>query len=483
MHPSTPNTPDTPNDPNTPDAPSTPSTPTDPARAWTEHVVWWHVYPLGFGGADTTGADRSPAPRLLDLVPWLDHLLALGANGLALGPVFASSTHGYDTIDWFTVDPRLGTDDDLATLIDAAHAKGVRVMLDGVFNHVGPEFPALREARADPSSPAASLFRRDEQGELATFEGHGGLIALDHSSPEVVRTVADVLVHWAERGADAWRLDAAYAVPSSFWAQVLPPLRERHPDVWVVGEVLHGDYVAAVREGGLDSVTQYELWQGTWHSLQDVNLHELAWALTRHDEFLDAFVPLTFVGNHDVTRIASQIDDERHHAHAVVLLFVLGGVPSVYYGDELGLRAVKEERVGGDDAVRPAFPRWSGDDVVSLVAGADPAVLALHQELVGLRRRHPWLHSARTRTVSVANESLVLEVRGAGAGSGPDSDSGSGSGSDEVLVVVLNLGDEPLRVADPAPAADGWVAGRDAGLDGDVLVVGAHGWAVVAPRR
>jgi cyclomaltodextrinase len=444
-------------------------TPTAPDRAWTEHVVWWHVYPLGFGGADTTGADRSPAPRLLDLVPWLDHLLALGANGLALGPVFASSTHGYDTIDWYRVDPRLGTDDDLVTLIDTAHAKGVRVMLDGVFNHVGPEFPALQEAQADPSSPAASLFRRDEQGGLATFEGHGGLIALDHSSPEVVRTVADVLVHWADRGADAWRLDAAYSVPSSFWAEVLPPLRERHPDVWVVGEVLHGDYAAAVRDGGLDSVTQYELWQGTWHAIQDVNLHELAWALTRHDEFLESFVPLTFVGNHDVTRIASQIDDDRHHAHALVLLFTLGGVPSVYYGDELGLRAVKEERVGGDDAVRPEFPRWSGDDVVSLVADADPAVLALHRELIGVRRRHPWLHRARTRAVSVTNESLVLEVRG--------------SAPDEVLVVALNLGEEPVRVADPAPAAEGWVAGRDAGLDGDVLVVGAHGWAVAAPRQ
>ncbi|TDT62538.1 alpha-amylase family glycosyl hydrolase [Frigoribacterium sp. PhB116] len=457
-------------------------TPTAPERAWTEHVIWWHVYPLGFGGADTTGADRSPQPRLLDLVPWLDHLLALGANGLALGPVFASSTHGYDTIDWLRVDPRLGTDDDLVTLIDAAHSKGVRVMLDGVFNHVGPEFPALQEARADSSSPAAALFRRDEHGELATFEGHGGLIALDHSSPEVVRLVSEVIVHWADRGADAWRLDAAYSVPSSFWAEVLPPLRESHPDVWVVGEVLHGDYAAAVRDGGLDSVTQYELWQGTWHGIQDVNLHELAWALTRHDEFLDEFAPLTFVGNHDVTRIASQIDDERHHAHAVVLLFTLGGVPSVYYGDELGLRAVKEERVGGDDAIRPAFPRWSGDDAVgtdagadavSLVAGADPAVLALHQEMVGVRRRHPWLHGARTRTVSVTNETLVLEVRGAAAGA---------DGADELLLVALNLGDEPLRVADPAPAADGWVAGRDAGLDGDVLVVGAHGWAVVAPR-
>ncbi|WP_256838144.1 alpha-amylase family glycosyl hydrolase [Ornithinimicrobium faecis] len=431
------------------------------ATSWTEHVVWWHVYPLGFVGADTTGADRSPAPRLLDLVPWLDHLLALGANGLALGPVFASSTHGYDTIDWFSVDPRLGTEADLVTLIETAHSKGIKVMLDGVFNHVGPEFPELVEARREPASAAAELFRRGSGTDaFATFEGHGGLIALDHASPEVARRVTDVLTYWSDRGADAWRLDAAYAVPSAFWATVLPPLRQRHPDVCVVGEVLHGDYVAAVRDGGLDSVTQYELWQGIWHAVDEVNFFELDWALTRHNEFLDAFVPFTFVGNHDVTRIASQIHDERHHAHAIVPLFLLGGTPSVYYGDEFGLRAVKEARVGGDDAVRPAFPPTPAE---APWTGAQD-VFPLHQQLIGVRRRNPWLHTARSRTVSVTNESLVLEVTGDGPG--------------EALIVALNLGDSELRVSDPAPGE--WLAGRDAGLDGPTLSVGPHGWAVVA---
>nr|BFF15934.1 hypothetical protein GCM10025699_72370 [Microbacterium flavescens] len=485
--------------------------------------------PLGFVGADTTGGDRTPAPRLLDLVPWLDHLLALGANGLALGPVFASSTHGYDTIDHVTIDPRLGTESDLVELIERAHEKGVRVMLDGVFNHVGPEFPALVEARADASSPAAALFRREDDGELATFEGHGGLIALDHSRPEVAELVIDVMTHWCDRGADAWRLDAAYAVPSEFWAQVLPTVRERHPDVAVVGEVLHGDYVAAVREGGLDSVTQYELWQGIWHGIDDANLHELAWALTRHDEFLDAFVPLTFVGNHDVTRIASQIADERHHDHATVLLFSLGGMPSVYYGDEYGLRGVKEARVGGDDAVRPAYPPAPVDGPGSGVPDARPDVFALHQLLIGVRRRHPWLHRARSRTLSVENGTLVLELTGgrdgavaggaagggAGAGGGADASggggasgggrasggggasgggSGAGGGADgadgQVLVVALNIGDGELRVPLGSTGAAGasgstpeFVAGRDAGFDGADLVVGAHGWAIAAPGR
>lgn len=434
---------------------------------WTEHVVWWHVYPLGFVGADTTGADRSPTSRLLNLVPWLDHLLALGANGLALGPVFSSSTHGYDTIDWFTIDPRHGTEADLITLIAAAHAKGIRVMLDGVFNHVGPEFPALLEAQRDPALPAAGLFRREADGNLATFEGHGGLIALDHDSPDVALMVTDVLLYWGARGADAWRLDAAYSVPPTFWATVLAPVREQHPDVYIVGEVLHGDYAATLRDGGLDSVTQYELWQGIWHALQDINLHELDWALGRHNSFLDHFVPLTFVGNHDVTRIASQIDDTRHHDHALVLLFTLGGSPSVYYGDELGLRAVKEEKFGGDDAIRPSYPPAPTDDTGIGVPGAVPDVLALHQLLIGVRRRHPWLHTARSRTVSVTNDTLILEM--------------TSEGVDEALIVALNLTDNELCVTDPAPGE--WVAGHDAGLDGDTLSVGPHGWAIVTTAR
>ncbi|MEO5744778.1 MAG: alpha-amylase family protein [Terracoccus sp.] len=422
---------------------------------WTEHVIWWHVYPLGALGADTTGADRSPQPRLRRLVPWLDHLIELGANGLALGPVFASSTHGYDTIDYLTVDPRLGTNDDLVHLVDEAHRRGIKVMLDGVFNHVGPQFPALVSAQHHPELPEAALFQHDSDGSLATFEGHGGLIALDHDSPLTADLVAQVMTHWLHLGIDAWRLDAAYSVPTPFWASVLPRVREQHPDVYVLGEVLHGDYTAIVAQATLDSVTQYELWQAIWHGLQSVNFHELAWALTRHNTFLESFVPYTFIGNHDVTRIASQIDDERHHAHATVLLFVLGGTPAVYYGDEAGLTGVKQERFGGDDAIRPALP----DDPAELIR-SNPAAFALYQQLIGLRRRLPWLHRATSTTTTIDNHQLVLEV----------------TSGDDLVVVALNIGDETLVVNGE------WEVLEAANSDSydRAARVGPHGWAVLA---
>jgi cyclomaltodextrinase len=443
---------------------------------WTEHVIWWHVYPLGFVGADTTGADTTGADdashhRLAHIESWLDYLVELGANGLALGPVFESRTHGYDTTDYFRVDPRLGDTADLEHLVAEAHARGIRVLLDGVFNHVGRDFEPLRiaEAAREVARPAVlaaedALFRRDGDGRLATFEGHDALVALDHGNPEVADLVASVMEFWLDRGVDAWRLDAAYTIPVSFWATVLPRVRSRHPDVLVVGEVLHGDYSAFVTEGTLDTVTQYELWQAVWHATNEVNFFELDWALQRHNEFLATFVPYTFVGNHDVTRIASQIDDERHRAHAMVLLFTLGGMPAVYYGDERGLRAVKEDRAGGDDAVRPAYPSDPSELETGDAAGHDAgaATFALHQLLIGLRRRHPWLVHATTSKLELTNATYVYAV----------------SDGTQRMVVALNVGDDELPVPADESSRTAVLAGEAVPRDGG-HVVPAHGWAVL----
>lgn len=423
---------------------------------WTKHVIWWHVYPLGFLGADTTGADREQAHRLPRLESWFDYLLALGANGLALGPVFRSSTHGYDTIDYFAVDPRLGTNADLEHLIETARSRGIRVMLDGVFNHVGREFAPLQAALADPAAPENALFRRGATGELEVFEGHGALVALDHGNPAVADLVASVMNHWLDRGIDGWRLDAAYSVPQAFWASVLPRVRARHPDAYILGEVLHGDYPAFVHDGGLDSVTQYELWQAIWHSIAEANFYELDWALIRHNRFLETFVPYTFVGNHDVSRIATQLPDRRHLPHALVLLFTLGGTPAVYYGDEHALEARKEERVGGDDAIRPSYPSTPE----GLRSGGEQ-VYALHQELIGLRRRHPWLHGATSTAIELTNTQYVYEVA---------------SGTDRI-VVALNLADDVLNVGTGAAALNTLAGSLERTAAG--AVVPPHGWAVL----
>jgi cyclomaltodextrinase / maltogenic alpha-amylase / neopullulanase len=428
---------------------------------WVQDAVWWHVYPLGFVGAEKE-ATEVVTSRLSRLTDWLDYAVELGANGLALGPVFASSTHGYDTVDHSRIDPRLGDDADFDALVAAAHDRGLRVLLDGVFNHVGRDHPAFRAVlEQGPDAPTADWFRlrwpAEPGGEPAydTFEGHGQLVALDHSSPAVADWVTEVMTHWLDRGADGWRLDAAYAVPTSFWATVLPRVRAQHPDAYVVGEVIHGDYARVVRESGMDAVTQYELWKAVWSSLNDGNLHELAHALGRHDGFLDSFVPLTFLGNHDVTRIASRLTDPRHLPHALAVLFTVGGTPSVYAGDEQAFTGVKEDRAGGDDAVRPPFP-----DSPDELAPFGRPTFRLHQELIGLRRRHRWLHRARTTPLHRDNRQLSYAVSAQGGR----------------LVVALNLADTSVRL--PAPGAGAVLAGTGT-VHGDAVELGAHGWAVL----
>ncbi|WP_344810171.1 alpha-amylase family glycosyl hydrolase [Microlunatus ginsengisoli] len=331
-----------------------------------DHVVWWQVYPLGFLGAEKELASvRGGLNRLPRLRGWLDHLISWGGNGLLLGPIFTSASHGYDTEDYFQIDPRLGDGADFDGLVAACRDKGVRLLLDGVFNHAGRSFPPVAQALAEgPGSAAEEWVARlyDTDGVITAdyFEGHDSLITLNHRTARVQEFVREVMLHWLRRGIDGWRLDAAYAVPAEFWAAVLPDVRREFPDAWFVGEMIHGDYVDYVQRSGLDSVTEYELWWAIWSSIDSINFHELEWTLGRHAGFVEDFLPLTFLSNHDVTRVASRIRDDRHWSHAVALLCFLPGVPSVYYGDEFGLEAIKEDRPHGDDAVRPEMPPERG---------------------------------------------------------------------------------------------------------------------------
>lgn len=371
---------------------------------WVDHLIGWHVYPLGFVGAPARLESQEVSHRLAHLGAWLDHAVALGCSSLALGPVFSSASHGYDTLDYFTIDPRLGDDDDFDHLLQAAHARGLSVLLDGVFNHVSRRNRIVQDAQsAGPDSDAGRMVRSCA-GRLDVFEGHSDLVALNHDNPAVREHVTRIMNYWCGRGVDGWRLDAAYSVNPEFWAAVLPSVREKYPDVWIFGEVIHGDYASIVRASGMDSVTQYELWKGIWSSIESRNFFELDRALGRHNEFSDAFTPMTFVGNHDVTRIASRVGQDGA-VLATAILATIGGIPLIYYGDELAYRGVKEERFGGDDDIRPVFPA-SPADLSNL--GAD--TLRAHQSLLGLRRRHPWLVDARTESLDLTNERYVYRT-------------------------------------------------------------------------
>jgi glycosidase len=428
------------------------------------------VYPLGFTGAERTALPPG-APvshRLARLTAWLDYAAGLGCSGLLLGPVFASQTHGYDTVDHFRIDPRLGDDDDFDALVAAASARGLRIALDGVFNHVGRAFPAFAAAASGgPGTPASRWFKRDAaSGDFAVFEGHRQLVELDHGEPAVVAYVTEVMRYWLARGAAGWRLDAAYAVPPAFWAQVIPAVRQSHPAAWFLGEMIHGDYAAYAARAGLDSITQYETWKAIWSCLNERNFYELDHALGRHNAFCDAgLLPQTFVGNHDVTRLASALTDPRHLGHALAILCCIAGVPSIYYGDEQGFTGVKEHRAGGDDEIRPEFPAAPGD----LAPFGWPAY-RLHQRLIGFRRRHPWLVRARTATEHITGTALALRV------TSPAAAAGEGGAA----LLLLNAGDDPVKFPVDAGSLEVAEIPDPGDPPADPLLVAPHGWTILA---
>jgi len=396
---------------------------------WPATVIWWHVYPLRFVDAEARLEDHGgdePSHRLGRLTGWLDYLLELGASGLLLAPLFASTSHGYDTLDHYRIDPRLGDDGDVDELVRQAKTRGVRLCLDGVFNHVSRDHDIVQRALAAGQESEEGRWLKWDNGYALGFEGNLDLVELDLTHPPVADHVVDVMGHWLDRGIDGWRLDAAFAAGPSAWAPIVKRVKAAHPDAWIVAEVIQGDYPAFVAQTGVDSVTQYELWKAIWSSLNDPNLHELEWTLHRHAEFCRSFRPQTFLGNHDVTRIASRLTDQQHLPVALALLMMLPGIPTVYAGDEQGFTGEKLDQPHGDDAVRPPFPE-APDELSPL--GAE--VLALHQQLIALRRDHAWLVDAELSTAEVTTTTMAVHLRQ----------------GDQHVALALNVGDEATTVA------------------------------------
>ncbi|MCF4006841.1 alpha-amylase [Corynebacterium uropygiale] len=364
-----------------------------------EHTIIWQVYPLS---ADLRQLehpeDGSQSSALRRTTAWLDYVQQLGCDALMLGPIFRSVSHGYDTLDHYAIDPRVGTEEDARTLIAECHARGIRVIFDGVFNHVAATHPLVS---------SGGPIKRTEAGDPVPWEGHEELVELDHSDPRTADMVTDIMLHWLRLGLDGWRLDVAYAVPTAFWAEVTDRVRAEFPQAIFLGEMIHGDYVQLIDEGHLDSATQYELWKAIWSSIKDKNFWELAHALERHEEFSRGHILNIFVGNHDVDRIASVVGDGGA-ALAACFLFTLPGCPSIYYGDEQAFRGEKGEGFGADDPIRPPLP-----ESPEKLAEQGKWLWQVYHDLIAARRRHPWMSTATLEVRSKDNERIEYALSSA----------------------------------------------------------------------
>ncbi len=381
---------------------------------WSSTSIFYHIYPLGLCGApprnDFTSA---PVDRLQGLLPWLDHCRALGCNALYIGPLFESGSHGYDTADYYHPDRRLGDREALRRFCAAAHVRGLRVVLDGVFNHVGREFWAFRDVKANLQHSAYTGWfsglrfdRRNRSGDpfsYDTWAGHESLVKLNLANPAVRQHLFGAVEHWiCDYDIDGLRLDAADVIDMDFLQALRAFCLKLKPDFWLMGEVVHGDYRRWVNSQTLHSVTNYECYKGLYSSLNDHNFFEIAYALDRQFGAAGIYrdLPLyNFVDNHDVSRVASLLRDPRHLPLVYVLLFTMPGAPSLYYGSEFGITGMKDRF--SDAPLRPALrlERFS----------PQPPPLVDHIRLLArLRRDLPALRHGGYQQAHVSGEQLAF---------------------------------------------------------------------------
>lgn len=335
---------------------------------WTKNSVFYHIYPLGMCGAPPHNSEVEPQHRIRKLLDWVDHLSTMNIGAVYFGPVFDSSNHGYDTRDYNKIDMRLGTDADFAELCQKLHKNNIRVVVDGVFNHVGREFWAFSDIlKHGASSAYCSWFANLNFGGPSPmndpfwyegWEGHYELVKLNLRNPEVVEHILSAVGSWIDKfDIDGLRLDVAYCLDFDFLRRLSAFVRSKKPDFWLMGEVIHGDYGRFINPELLDSTTNYECYKGIYSSHNDKNYFEIAHSIARqfgnggNGGIYNGIVTYNFVDNHDVTRLHSVLRDKNHMENVYTLLFTMPGVPSVYYGSEFGIDG--EKRNGSDAELRP----------------------------------------------------------------------------------------------------------------------------------
>jgi cyclomaltodextrinase len=405
---------------------------------WTHDAVFYHIYPMGFCAAPSRNDFHSaPVPRLEKIITWLPHLRSLGVNAIYLGPIFESSAHGYDTVDFFHIDRRLGDDQTFKRVADNLHREGFRFILDGVFNHVGRDFWAFYDVRQHgPASPYCSWFQglrfegRSPYGDPFVYEGWNGchdLVKLNLANPQVRTHIFEAVRSWVEAfGIDGLRLDAADCVDLGFLQELRTFTHSLRTDFWLLGEVIHGDYRHWVNPETLDSVTNYECYKGLYSSLVDKNYFEIAWSLNRQfgENGLLRDAPLyNFVDNHDVNRVASQLQDKAHLSPLYCLLFTMPGVPSIYYGSEWGLEGMRTRT--DDSRLRPCL------DLAELSANPpQPELVRIIARLSQIRRGSKALQTGEYRQLYVNHEQFFFARQSA----------------EEQIVVALNAASAPARL-------------------------------------
>ena len=377
---------------------------------WAYNSIFYQIYPIGFCGAPVHN-DGVCVPRIRKLMDWSEYLQTLGVDSILLNPIFESDNHGYDTRDFKTIDCRLGTNEDFKEVCEDLHKHNIKVVLDGVFNHVGRGFWAFEDVREKREhSPYCSWFYLNFDGDsnyqdgfwYEGWEGHFELVKLNLQNPAVVDYLMECVKYWIDEfDIDGLRLDVAYSLDHNFMRRLRSYTQELKPDFALIGEVLFGDYNIIVNDEMLHSCTNYECYKGLYSSFNSMNMFEIAHSLHRQfgsDQWCiyRGKHLMTFVDNHDVTRLASILTNKKHIPLAYGLLMGMPGIPCLYYGSEWAEPG--EKAPDNDYALRPCFEEPKPNELTEFI-----------KKLIRVRQERDALCNGAYKNVVIQNHQLVFE--------------------------------------------------------------------------
>lgn len=308
-----------------------------------KNYQFYHMYPLGM-------LNTRPLSALND---YIGHFKTLQINGIYLGPVFESESHGYDTIDYLNVDQRLGSNKELTDFIRNCHMNDIDIILDCVFNHVSRQFFAFKDVLTHRTH---SLYKdwfhidfnrnnhRNDGFSYQTWDGHDNLVKLNLKNCDVKAYLIDVAKQWlGQFDIDGLRLDAADVMDRQFIRELRSELKKEKEAFFILAEMVHGDYYRMMEETQIDAVTNYECYKGLYSSLNDNNYFEIAHSFKRQFGDKKGLPSLlyNFADNHDVNRVASVIADERMLYPLYLMLYTMPGHTSIYYKSEFGAKGIR----------------------------------------------------------------------------------------------------------------------------------------------
>lgn len=404
-------------------------------KPWYQQAVFYHIYPLGLLNAPKENYEDKAVSRLAELEPWILHMKELNCTALYIGPLFESSTHGYDTKDFRSVDRRLGTNEDFRRFTKKCHENGIRVVADGVFNHTGREFFAFRDIQEKrEASPYKDWYRGVNFGwgspmgdsfGYEAWEGHYELPCLNLWNPAVKEYIFETIKFWIDEfDIDGIRLDCANVLDFNFMKELRARTAPMKEDFWLMGEVIHGEYGRWVNQDTLHSVTNYELHKALYSGHNDHNYFEIAHNVRRLEAVGNALY--TFVDNHDEDRIASKVNNPAHLFPIHQLLFTLPGIPSIYYGSEWGIEG-KRSRTS-DEVLRPALSLKEQNSKLCELKDHITALAKIHKE-------NPELHGGLYKELLLTNRQYAF----------------GRFGDNSLIISAVNNDEQPAALSIPVP--------------------------------